>query len=618
MSGATDIGEFISRDKFVNDDALKTPDEFNIQENVNKDDPKDLKKNNEKQTPDIIESATDLGKIYSVLFKKKLLPLGKWAIPGNLGFNIVLATGEVFSGSESSFRLEKYVKDYSEVIPKIEKASVIWATTTLKIEIETLLKFNSEIVDKKFVNWISDTEQHIRQNSGGYNSIPSDTEEILTRLSPLGAGPDTIHLKRWNDELKNAIRKRVAAAIFNEIEASKQSTMNGQILRILFAHPESIDILKEYAKSTEKGTIFAEQKIKEAIFAIRDFVNEINENPDHIWRYPVLIVAGVTHLGLNDVYGFPEFAVDIGQVLGRSFWEEITFNLSLGLLIFGLVLSGVGAIGVIILDLALGGFGTYLTYLREHEQGLAAETSAFRPDKEKIALNPHYEETALAGSFALIAAISLIGKTRELLKVKPRKPHELTPPRRGQIDKTHKPTTSEKPTIKLQGQNLPKEQPYVILPSGKKAPPTHNGGGYHGMKYEDPEVIHKDGLPSRGNDLNLQKHTETNSNSDTAFRGTTSLPSYPGTTHGAAYWPGEGGIVVDIRGVASWDVDKLLQGTIQTPDFKYRGVLMRGENETVIMARVPPEKIYRTGIVEVNNNGELVVRKWILNPNFKP
>lgn len=156
--------------------------------------------------------------------------------------------------------------------------------------------------------------------------------------------------------------------------------------------------------------------------------------------------------------------------------------------------------------------------------------------------------------------------------------------------------------------------PHAILPDGQQVPPSSFRGGYHGTLLVAPEVALKDGLPGRGTDLRLKQHAE--EAGDSAFRGVTEVISDPVTENGAAYWAGKGGWVYDIRGVAGWDINELLEGRVKTPG-GYRGNLMSGEQETAILARVPPEKIKAYGVVEEDSRGRLLVRTWIPNPGYK-
>lgn len=159
-------------------------------------------------------------------------------------------------------------------------------------------------------------------------------------------------------------------------------------------------------------------------------------------------------------------------------------------------------------------------------------------------------------------------------------------------------------------------EPYAILPDGTKIPPDDYAGGYHGTTDVAPEVALEQGLPAGGTDMRLREHAEAKGNS--AFRGTSNVPSDPVRETGPAYWADEGGWVYEVRDVPTWDVNKNLEGRVPVEGGGFRGNLMHGENERVVPREIPADKIYRYGVVVTDSKGRLYVREWILNPNFKP
>jgi hypothetical protein len=155
---------------------------------------------------------------------------------------------------------------------------------------------------------------------------------------------------------------------------------------------------------------------------------------------------------------------------------------------------------------------------------------------------------------------------------------------------------------------------FVILPSGKRAPPTSFSGGFHGNTVP-PDFVMIHGLPGQGRNLRLLEHADSDI-SDAAFRGTTSMVADPVTQSGAAYWAGEGGWVYEIRHVPTWDVNLLLAGRVKR-NGKYIGNHWIGENEQAVSAYIPPQKIARYGRVVMSASGILYVRTWIPNPAFE-
>jgi hypothetical protein len=169
------------------------------------------------------------------------------------------------------------------------------------------------------------------------------------------------------------------------------------------------------------------------------------------------------------------------------------------------------------------------------------------------------------------------------------------------------------PTPLLAIKHVAPIEPRAILPDGRAVKPDGYGGGFHGTQLA-PDVVLRRGLPPRGDDWRLLEHSEQRGRS--AFRGVTEVVADPVSRNGAAYWADVDGWVYEIRGVAGWNVNALLEGRVPVPG-GYRGNLMRGEQETAIVGQVPPERIKAYGRVEEDGSGRLYVRRWIANPAYQ-
>lgn len=152
---------------------------------------------------------------------------------------------------------------------------------------------------------------------------------------------------------------------------------------------------------------------------------------------------------------------------------------------------------------------------------------------------------------------------------------------------------------------------------GRLHPPSHRGGGFHGTDEIPPSQAFTEGLPARGTNPDLLSHAEAGGNS--AFRGTTPTPMSPTGEAGAAHWAGEGGWVYDIRGVATWDVNALLEGrrAVAGGLGGFGGNLMVGELESAIPARVPATSIRGAYPVVEGRGGSLRLGPFEANPNYR-
>src|SRR5262249_38379284 len=107
------------------------------------------------------------------------------------------------------------------------------------------------------------------------------------------------------------------------------------VCRVLYLHPELRRILEYYAQSADMGTRLARRLISDAVAATAEFGANLYVSEDMIWRYPPLIVLAVTELHLDDIDGFPEFAVDLGQVLSQDRLGNVMTILGFATLILG-------------------------------------------------------------------------------------------------------------------------------------------------------------------------------------------------------------------------------------------------------------------------------------------
>lgn len=161
---------------------------------------------------------------------------------------------------------------------------------------------------------------------------------------------------------------------------------------------------------------------------------------------------------------------------------------------------------------------------------------------------------------------------------------------------------------------LSQEIPYALLPNGRQVAPIGLIHVYHGTRRLVPTTVLWSGMPERGNNLDLLAHT--NGAKDSAFRGATLVVSDPIRETGAAYWAGEGGWVFEVVAYA-FDVNLVLEGRVKWGT-RYGANNWRGENEYVIPAEVPPERVVRYGQVQMSASGKLYVPQWIANPNSIP
>lgn len=443
-------------------------------------------------------AAENLGAVYLSMKNQwhPDLPFDSWAIPEEVSFrpgrpSLNSALRGVYLRDPDTGESRKYINppyldvsipykmDYALVMPAVKEQALQFTKNTLyaeTIQLGNLLHWlerepglpgrlqeaANEIARK--AGGFYETEQDIvtaevrRASARGY--VPPGSEEAIkdsaSALSNKGMKEyyhdRSISLikneeKKLDDEKNKLTRQRIAKAVHElmlqriakHVNESSDEVEVAKVLSILFLHPQGISILASYSKNPITGNQYAMDLVKDAIRSIAGFHHKIaaQGNEDHIWRYPLLVTKGVEQLGLDNIPGFTEYAVNVGQVLGQSEHEKLIDFAGIAILCLGLVFTG--PVGVLVLsaaDLALAGAGGAFAYMREREQELGAEASAFRGENEQFATSTGYLDTALAGAAALLSGIAFFQATkefRELLKAKPKNIAEVLAPKEGAV-----------------------------------------------------------------------------------------------------------------------------------------------------------------------------------------
>lgn len=371
-------------------------------------------------------SATRLGQVFLMLSEQRKLPLGRWALPGSAENKIEAALSYPYptrNKPNNVTALQFYQADYDAVIPRLRAEALAFAEQLLKSHQETLEKLKRDLDVNKTMIYKAVKNIQTSTNNFFYEEERQGTAEFAiaqSRGAPHDAQPDKKQIKEL---LENAHKRnqRIGEAVAAEKNVE---------LSILFNHPKGGTILRAYSKSEEIGTSFAKELVNDALEEITKFRNELQKDDqrNHVWRYPPLVMGGVVRLGFEDVLGFGAYAVQIGQVLGYPLRKvEVLIGVaSLAFLIVGLVFAGPIAAAVIgVVDLALAGAGATLAYLREREHELAANATAFKSENEKVAVNAGYGDTIINSAFALLSAIAFFTRGMQLKQLTQREPIDI-------------------------------------------------------------------------------------------------------------------------------------------------------------------------------------------------
>ena len=382
-------------------------------------------------TPAQRAAAERLGAVYLHIAASRDMPLGAWAIPSeattSMRPSLMAALSAVHGTDNEQARRRRrpdyeskrmlYTNDYSAVMPRVGRATRVWAWATLVSEESALDRLLFTVERGPGVpETLHELAATVGSKTGGFDATAPAFRDAYESVIPAPAFPrfdpktgKTQMVPAGQDARLNLDWKRMNPVIMRRRVAKAVREQQHELLSTLFAHPSGVAILAEYAKDAKAGTRLAVGLITEAresVVAFRDTLTE-SGNDAHCWRYATLVSGGVAVLGLHQVPGFKEYAVATGRILGQDTpagrAERVVGFAGMAVLCLGLVFGG--PLGLVVLgagDLALAGAGAGLAYLREREQELAAGASGFRGDDDKFAASSGYLDTTLAGAAGLL------------------------------------------------------------------------------------------------------------------------------------------------------------------------------------------------------------------------
>ncbi len=203
----------------------------------------------------------------------------------------------------------------------------------------------------------------------------------------------------------------VIAAGAQRIPAQTDAYQN---LLTLMAHPRGVEIIDEFAKSSEAGWDLTSELMSDTFTAIVKLRSEIVTDKTLVWRFPPAISAGVASLGLGDRSGITQFALAWGASRKSKLDQalEIAGNT---LFVLDLVGGPLGATVSGILDFVLAGIGTAVSFLRDVNQDQAATSTAFAKRSERLSQGSNKIGTILQGFAAIAAGLAVPGAVAKIV-----------------------------------------------------------------------------------------------------------------------------------------------------------------------------------------------------------
>jgi hypothetical protein len=379
-----------------------------------------------RETPDLRSAASELGAVYRRLAEQRDLPLGRWAVPrrgDNLNSRLLAAIAPVYGGSYGPF-MDRYLDAYDSVVPKLREAAINGAAVTLARQAAGLAALGQRLTAHSMAERLNLIAAEVGRRTAGFGASKADLQAAIDEQGAPAALWTARQMLDFRRSMEGATRARVAAALGAVLSATpaaldprEEARQEANYLaRVLFAHPQGVAILSAYAASSAEGGELTRRLVAEAAAATAEFAADLRADPDHVWRYAPLVMLAVRQLGLGDLDGFPEYAVDLGRVLDPQLLETALTMLGLVIVCVGVVFTGpLGAVALGVADLALTGASGALAYMRELEQDMAAVSSGFSTTG-RLAERSEFNQTALAGAAAFVSALALLTPAATLLR----------------------------------------------------------------------------------------------------------------------------------------------------------------------------------------------------------
>jgi len=344
-----------------------------------------------------------LGTVYAHLRAGRYLPFGDWALPEAPRPPMDAVLGTMFPSTAMgrlvgfNERRRWYHNAYWAVMPPVQVSAHRAMLRTLADEQGKLRDLAATVASGSIATALHEAARRADDTARGY--VPSAAaREAVKRTRPE---------LRPGSTIERTLRKRLAPAI---------AAQRNPVLSQLFAHPHGVELVWAFSDSTTSGQQMAARLIGNAVAAAGELHGKLSGDQSLVWRFSPAIVTGVAWQRLADVPGFPQYAVQIARLRGRSTAERIINDVTMIVAVIGMATGPVGSAVAGIIDVGLSGANAALVYLREREQDLGFTATSFRPDEQRLAEPPAYLETALAGAAALISAGFLIkGPGRALL-----------------------------------------------------------------------------------------------------------------------------------------------------------------------------------------------------------
>jgi hypothetical protein len=308
----------------------------------------------------------------------------------------------------------KYYKAQLDVfIPALEAASRAWAIDDLTAQTKRLvpLLLAVKAQDSRLHAAAVDVKKLVNAGNFVLPSLTADQIREITNESRRGKGTVQTRLKRM--EYMYAVQKaRAPKRGEKPVNAAAKPAAPwedaGEYLFYLMAHPQGVQIMDAFAKSSSDGWNAASGIITDSLKAIVKIQADLNGDKVMIWRLTPAVSAGVAQLGFAKRPALTRFSLAWASTV-KSWIESAIETAMNAIFILDIIGGPVGAEVAGVLNFVLAAIGTAVSFLRDAEQDQAASATAFAGKNEKLSEGSRGIGTVLQGVATIVAATALPG-----------------------------------------------------------------------------------------------------------------------------------------------------------------------------------------------------------------
>lgn len=379
--------------------------------------------------PGFADAADFLGRVFERAHRTKYAKqLIKWVDPKIKEAEYVVARDSVISdviqaGKEPVYGLDAkrtYYKKQIEIFTRIvgEQAREFALATLLR---QSDLVFRLLTTTRPLVKEMHRAARAVRA------TVDAD-EFVLPSMTAEQVREATGETRAGEKRTAGTIERRLRRLFYNY--ALKQGPNAAQVGRVgsadaaayrklaeLLIHPRGVEILDAFARSSEQGWGFVSSLFSDSLKSIVELQQKLVQDPEMIWRFAPAVTGGVIRAGLRGRTAAFRFALAWSGSRKTPLEEGLEIA---GNVIFVLDLFG-GPLGSAVADIAgfvLDVIGAAVSFVRDVEQDMAAESTAFAARAERLSQGSNKIGTVLQGLAAVASGLAVPGALRKVVGVR--------------------------------------------------------------------------------------------------------------------------------------------------------------------------------------------------------